>query len=178
MPHRAEDACGLLRDAGAGLDCHHPVLAERERPGLFEDDRREAARLLEPTRSRTRSPERAPSGVEIAMTSGIARPSAWGTGDHEDRRDAFHDESRRAESPHAIAVNSAAASAADPQHERRTGPRATGRATATSVRALSWTCWSARGRAARPTTWRTCSECDRPVALFTWSGWTPGGSGR
>ena len=54
------------------------LLAHGQRAGLVEDHHVEVAGCSSARRSRTRMPLRADRVVEIAITSGIARPSAWG----------------------------------------------------------------------------------------------------
>ena len=71
----AEDALDVHR---VRRDVGEDRLALVRVPGLVEDDDVELRARSSARRSLTSSPFRAPSEVEMAMTSGMARPRAWG----------------------------------------------------------------------------------------------------
>ena len=99
--HRGGDAERLLLGrARVSLHADDPVLAERERPGLVEDDRGEVARLLEPSAIPDQQAGPRPEGRRDRDDERDREAERMRAGDDQDRNDALHDERpRRARDP-------------------------------------------------------------------------------
>lgn len=73
-----EPECFCGRDILDAHDFDHAELATDESAGFVEHDGIQESRFFQPAAVPYKHPLHAPRVVEMAMTTGIARPSAWG----------------------------------------------------------------------------------------------------